>query len=613
MMVEDLYNFNGSVWDGRALWVDEDGILIPKHGVDINGVLASTNMDILSWASLMPANNDYDAAKHNMVCFGNMEDSEAIDFSTTTVNAETAGSGVVVELNADPVAAGLAVNDLVQIIDGSNSEWVKITALVGGGTDTITVDLANSHAAGKTVQTPIIAVGSPITNEKVTGTKRSGTQSHHVVAGGADFSDNFNDQDITDWIINDGSTWSAVNQYLENTAGGAWRAIAHTFGGPVNDQTWTWKHKFSTLASDSDVNFYIMTDSDSQTGADGYFVKIRNSPNEFYLRRIDNGAAGPIIINSTWTPDTAWHDIKVTRSASGAFELFLDDVSKGTGTDTTHSTNTYIFIQADSSASLIDDIVIGAGAGGGFEQTIIGLSAGDDLFIGIDYKVTAGGIKLQILKGSDSSVIQTVTVTDAFWSEYRTCVEVPSGETSIKIRCDSYGNADFNIDKIICHKSIVNNGGFEAWTAGDPDGWTLSGGAASGEITEETTIVHSGGSSCHINVSAAAEGIEQFLSGLTADKWYSVVLYYFRKSGTFEALVDAGANNYSVTVSEGVGAWEKHVITFKAEGTTATLYLRSSGGATEGYVDDVGGPQLDEASPSINTPTTEAQYVDGHF
>jgi hypothetical protein len=357
MMVEDLYNFSGTAdqWDGRTLWVDENTLLVPKRCVDVNNVLPATNLDILSWPSLMPSNTDYDASRHNMVDDGNMEQSS---------------------------------------VPGDSAS-------------------------------PYDLVGTPTTNargDSASPSPRSGTQSQHIVA------------------------------------------------------------------------------------------------------------------------------------------------------------------------DAIDE---------GFEQLITGLSGGDDLLIGVDYIVNSGSVKVEILQNdSAETVIQTVTLTDTFWSEYRTCVEVPSGETSIKIRCASAAASDdFNIDKIICHKSLVDNGGFESWTAGDPDGWSDVG---TPTVTQETTVVHSGSNSCKVVADAADEGISQALTGLGNDVWHTATFWIYRVSGTVRvrAYEPPGTISYQQLISDRVGSWEKYCVTFKASSSgTIQLDITSSGGAATFYVDDVSCVELDEASP----------------
>jgi len=70
---------------------------------------------------------------------------------TTTSNAESAGTGVVVEV-ASLSALGLAVNDYVLLLDAANDVafYAKVTA-TATGPDSITVDLDDDLASGSEV------------------------------------------------------------------------------------------------------------------------------------------------------------------------------------------------------------------------------------------------------------------------------------------------------------------------------------------------------------------------------------------------------------------------------------------------------------------------------
>ena len=53
-------------------------------------------------------------------------------------------------------------------------------------------------------------------------------------------------------------------------------------------------------------------------------------------------SATSVLIDSAWTVDLNWHEVKVTRDSDGNFELFLDGVSKGTVTNTDVTQSNYI-------------------------------------------------------------------------------------------------------------------------------------------------------------------------------------------------------------------------------------------------------------------------------
>ncbi|MCX6354302.1 MAG: hypothetical protein NTZ78_05285 [Candidatus Aureabacteria bacterium] len=68
------------------------------------------------------------------------------------------------------------------------------------------------------------------------------------------------------------------------------------------------------------------------------------------------GTTPTSIVTAAWTKDTAWHAIKVTRNSANLWELFLDGVSKGTGTYTGLTTSSYLQAYERSKANGWDDI-----------------------------------------------------------------------------------------------------------------------------------------------------------------------------------------------------------------------------------------------------------------
>lgn len=106
--------------------------------------------------------------------------------------------------------------------------------------------------------------------------------------------------------------------------------------------TGTWEIDFtsqSTRAFGENCTFCVLdqdpTDWDSNDGVpdNGYALEIRGSAFRLLLRV--NGNNDHAVIDGIWDNDTNPHTAKITRDASGNFELFYDGSSIGTGTDTT--------------------------------------------------------------------------------------------------------------------------------------------------------------------------------------------------------------------------------------------------------------------------------------
>jgi len=107
--------------------------------------------------------------------------------------------------------------------------------------------------------------------------------------------------------------------------------------------TWEFDFKWAnTTATQYDRN-YIMKLSGEDTG---YRARANNDGSMCNLDEVSTGTPTTIIDN-TWAEDTDWHTLKTTRDSDGNFELFLDGASKGTATDTTHTTSDQIWIRDD--------------------------------------------------------------------------------------------------------------------------------------------------------------------------------------------------------------------------------------------------------------------------
>ena len=64
------------------------------------------------------------------------------------------------------------------------------------------------------------------------------------------------------------------------------------------------------------------------------------------------------LISGSWSIDTEWHIIKVTRDSSDNFELFFDGVSKGTTTDTILTSSKQIRLHAYQETQKFDDLEV---------------------------------------------------------------------------------------------------------------------------------------------------------------------------------------------------------------------------------------------------------------
>ena len=140
-------------------------------------------------------------------------------------------------------------------------------------------------------------------------------------------------------------------------------------------------------------------------------------------------------------------------------------------------------------------------------------------------------------------------------------------------------------------QTIVNNGDYESWTAGNPDGWTT---IESGiDVTQETTTIHGGSSSASVDVLTGSQGDTDFRQSVnvTAGTDYNVSVWIYHTEGFIKArLYVGGYQSYSDNTI--TGSWQEMTYVYSAN-TTGDIeiglrFYDQSGfdGAEIVYVDD---------------------------
>lgn len=64
-----------------------------------------------------------------------------------------------------------------------------------------------------------------------------------------------------------------------------------------------------------------------------------------YKLTLRNGGSGTTLITGSWPADTAGYSAEATRDTEGNFEIFLGGTSKGTATDTTHTSSKTLLLE----------------------------------------------------------------------------------------------------------------------------------------------------------------------------------------------------------------------------------------------------------------------------
>ena len=144
--------------------------------------------------------------------------------------------------------------------------------------------------------------------------------------------------------------------------------------------------------------------------------------------------------------------------------------------------------------------------------------------------------------------------------------------------------------------NLVTNGTLESFQGGNPNvptGWTNYQSDA-GELADETTIVHEGSHSLHINVNAAAEGCYSNNYTIVAGI-FKVSFWFYPITGTVRVWVAEGDGtilyNYDLSNWPGYAAntW-LHFVDVRPNtvaGNSGSIWFYSQGGAANYYIDDV--------------------------
>lgn len=123
---------------------------------------------------------------------------------------------------------------------------------------------------------------------------------------------------------------------------------------PTESAYGEWKFWFKKTASNCTLRAGIISSEavvpNSGTN-NGYYIYVGASALLNFVKVV-SGTPTTILTGSPIT-DTEYHEIKLTRSITGVFELFVDNVSQGTTTDNTHTTNNYMVLNPEGASSKI--------------------------------------------------------------------------------------------------------------------------------------------------------------------------------------------------------------------------------------------------------------------
>jgi hypothetical protein len=99
---------------------------------------------------------------------------------------------------------------------------------------------------------------------------------------------------------------------------------------------------FTGISNNDLFQYYFILKDNFNPGsglADGYFLQYDGQSGDFFIFRQDNGtrAPTPVLSYTTLGSNDLTHSVKITLSTSGVFELFVNNVSQGIGSDAAYA------------------------------------------------------------------------------------------------------------------------------------------------------------------------------------------------------------------------------------------------------------------------------------
>ncbi len=192
----------------------------------------------------------------------------------------------------------------------------------------------------------------------------------------AQFTDNFSDGDFTAnpyWVGNDSKFIVSANQLKLQAPAIADKAYLSTASEAINDASWEFVVTLGFNPSSSNyIRVYLVSDSANVSGSlNGYYVMLGNTADEISLYRQNGTTRTKIIdgLDGRLNLPASSTQVKVTRDASGNWELFSDVgltgtyTSEGIALDATYLSSIFFGLFCNYTATrsdkfYIDDIVV---------------------------------------------------------------------------------------------------------------------------------------------------------------------------------------------------------------------------------------------------------------
>ncbi|HHP7240630.1 MAG TPA: lamin tail domain-containing protein, partial [Cyclobacteriaceae bacterium] len=201
----------------------------------------------------------------------------------------------------------------------------------------------------------------------------------------AQLSDDFSDGDFSinpSWSGDNAEFQIISNQLNNNGPDGNGKQYLSTPNAYIDNTTWEFLLEIDVNPSSSNkTRIYLVSDQANLEGdLNGYFIEIGESTDDFInIERQDGSNTISIFSGSTPFSGSISVRIRVTRDASGTWEVFSDDTggtsfsSEGTFTDNTHTSSVFFGVLVEHTSTrknsfFFDDFSITSGGGADTEK-----------------------------------------------------------------------------------------------------------------------------------------------------------------------------------------------------------------------------------------------------
>jgi hypothetical protein len=286
-----------------------------------------------------------------------------------TITISTTGGKATITLNDPSVASGKTV----KWSGTKGRQGLKIEEIIAECCDAAGID-----SGSRTIE-PVIYPGAGLSASRTIDTEADWTS-------GGDLAPTLSGLTATGISGSLAPKWYLIDDFtdLQLTSNPAWTVLNYSAAGEVNATSgYLWVHTnghgggiaaislpFAFAPNKGSLAARILFDGTGggevmlldtnsndgfgNPGGNGYSISSNRGVTGINFNRVDGGSTVKLL--TLISHDTSWHDYRITRTADGLWEIFVDGVSKGTVTDATYETTNYIYVRDGGQGTGVDDL-----------------------------------------------------------------------------------------------------------------------------------------------------------------------------------------------------------------------------------------------------------------